>query len=302
MRKLAALAAVLLTFTIGAVDVEAKRLGGARSSGIQRQSTQPATPPAQSGTPGTPSTAGAPAQAGAAAAAVAPPGVATAKRGWSGPLTGLAAGLGLAALASYLGFGEAIANIMLIALVMALLLAIIGFVIRRKAAGGALRVAAGGGAGIDDRSAVGSRIGAALGGNSTMPPTSAAAIPNGFDAGAFARSAKAQFLALQSANDAGDLQRLRDYLTPQMFEVVRDEVQARGGGAQHTEVFGLDAQVVDVAEETAGYVVSVQFTGRVREQGGGVPEDLDEVWHLTKPRTGPDGWVVAGIQLVAKPN
>ena len=151
MRKLAALAAVLLTFTIGAVDVEAKRLGGARSSGIQRQSTQPATPPAQSGTPGTPSTAGAPAQAGAAAAAVAPPGVATAKRGWSGPLTGLAAGLGLAALASYLGFGEAIANIMLIALVMALLLASIGFVIRRRAAGGALRVAAGGGAGIDDR-------------------------------------------------------------------------------------------------------------------------------------------------------
>lgn len=154
---------------------------------------------------------------------------------------------------------------------------------------------AGGGAGIDDRSAVGSRIGAALGGNSTAPPTSAAAIPNGFDAGAFARSAKAQFVALQSANDV-------DYLTPQMLEVVRDEVQARGGGAQHTEVFGLDAQVVDVAEESAGYVVSVQFTGRVREQAGAVPEDLDEVWHLTKPRTGPDGWVVAGIQLVAQPN
>lgn len=33
MRKVAALAAVLLTFTIGAVDVEAKRLGSARSSG-----------------------------------------------------------------------------------------------------------------------------------------------------------------------------------------------------------------------------------------------------------------------------
>lgn len=120
---------------------------------------------------------------------------------------------------------------------------------------------------------VGSRIGAALGGNSTAPPTSAAAIPNGFDAGAFARSAKAQFVALQSANDAGDLQRLRDYLTPLMFEVVRDEVQARGGGAQHTEVFGLDAQVVDVAEESARYVVSVQFTGRVREQAGAVPEE-----------------------------
>jgi predicted lipid-binding transport protein (Tim44 family) len=298
MRKLAALAAVLLTFAIGAADVEAKRLGGARSSGVQRQSTEPATPPAQSGTPGSPSTAGAPAQAAAAAPATA---AATAKRSWAGPLTGLAAGLGLAALASYLGFGEALANLMLIALVAMALLAIIGFVLRRRAAGGGLPVTAGG-ASIAGRSVVGSRIGAALGGISTTRPTGVAAIPTGFDAGAFALSAKAQFVALQSANDAADLQRLRDYLTPRMFEVVRDEVQARGGAAQHTEVFGLDAKVVEVAEEHGQHVVSVRFTGRVREQAGSVPEDLDEIWHLTKPRTGPHGWVVAGIQLVTQPN
>lgn len=298
MRKLAALAAVLLTFAIGAADVEAKRLGGARSSGMQRQSTQPAPPPAQSGTPGAPSTAAAPAQAAAAAPATA---AATAKRSWAGPLTGLAAGLGLAALASYLGFGEALANLMLIALLAMALLAIIGFVLRRRAAGGGLPVTAGG-ASIADRSVVGSRIGAALGGISTTRPTAVAAIPTGFDAGAFARSAKAQFVALQSANDAGDLQRLRDYLTPSMFEVVRDEVQARGGAAQHTEVFGLEAKVIEVAEEAGQYVASVRFTGRIRDQAGATPEDLDEVWHLTKPLTGPDGWVVAGIQLDTLPS
>ena len=67
------------------------------------------------------------------------------------------------------------------------------------------------------------------------------------------------------------------------------------GAAQHTEVFGLDAKV-------GQHVVSVRFTGGIREQAGAVPEDLDEIWHLTKPRTGLEGWVVAGIQLVTQPN
>jgi predicted lipid-binding transport protein (Tim44 family) len=42
--------------------------------------------------------------------------------------------------------------------------------------------------------------------------------------------------------------------------------------------------------------VSVRFTGSVRDQLGAVPEDLDEIWHLTKSRDGFDGWVIAGIQ------
>jgi predicted lipid-binding transport protein (Tim44 family) len=46
-------------------------------------------------------------------------------------------------------------------------------------------------------------------------------------------------------------------------------------------------------------VVSVRFTGSVREQAGAVPEDLDEVWHLTKPRSGFGGWTIAGIQQSA---
>ena len=34
----------------------------------------------------------------------------------------------------------------------------------------------------------------------------------------------------------------------------------------------------------------------LRAVGTSVPEDLDETWHLTKPRTGMGGWVIAGIQ------
>jgi predicted lipid-binding transport protein (Tim44 family) len=30
-----------------------------------------------------------------------------------------------------------------------------------------------------------------------------------------------------------------------------------------------------------------------------VPEDLDEIWHLVKPRAGFGGWTIAGIQQTA---
>src|SRR5205085_10635835 len=113
------------------------------------------------------------------------------------------------------------------------------------------------------------------------------------------RNAKAQFMALQSANDARDLERLRDFLTPDMVEQVRAEFGERGDAAQKTEVFGLEAQVLEVVQEDSRYIVSVRFTGSVREQPGAAPEDLDETWHLVKPRTGFGGWLVAGIQQSA---
>jgi predicted lipid-binding transport protein (Tim44 family) len=300
MKKVLALFAVVLSLgmTTVAIDAEAKRLGGARSSGMQR-TTPPAAAP---NTPGAPSQA---APAAGTAAAAAPAAAAAGKRSWAGPLTGLAAGLGLAALASYFGFGEALANIMLIALIAMAALALIAFVMRKRAAAnGPTPAMAGLGAARSSQGsqgAGGTRIGSALGGfQQPAASTQPSAIPADFDVPAFTRNAKSQFMALQEANDARDTQRLRDFLTPEMFEVVREEVEARGDVPQRTEVFGLEAQVIEVAEEADRYVVSVRFTGSVREQPGAVPEDLDEVWHLTKPRTGFGGWLVAGIQQSAR--
>ena len=87
MKKLLSLLAVVLTLglTTVAMDAEAKRLGGGKSFGMQRQATPPAKAP--DATPNAAPAAGAAAGAGAAAAAP--------KRSWMGPIAGLAAGLGL---------------------------------------------------------------------------------------------------------------------------------------------------------------------------------------------------------------
>ena len=96
MKKVLSLLAVV--FAVGlstaAMDAEAaKRMGSGKSIGMQRQATQDKAPSAP-----TQSNAAAPA-AGAAGAAAAP------SRSWMGPIAGLAAGLGIAALASHLGTG-----------------------------------------------------------------------------------------------------------------------------------------------------------------------------------------------------
>ena len=316
MKKTVALIAMVLTIGMTvALDAEAKRLGGGKSAGMQRQSTTaPATPagaaphaPAQAAP-----AAASPTAAGAAATAAAAP-----KRSWMGPIAGLAAGLGLAALASLLGFGEALANMMMIGLLVMGVLLVIGFILRKRAQSRPALAGAGGAFGQEAQhsmyrstetpsrtveapsatpggSVIGSRLGDFI--SSQRAVSQSTGIPADFDVQTFARNAEAQFMALQAANDAGDMQRLREYLTPELLESVRADIDARGSAPQNTQVFGLQAQVLDVAQEEAQYVVSVRFTGSVRDQHGAVPETLDEVWHLAKSRTGQAGWLVAGIQ------
>lgn len=100
-------------------EAEAKRLGGGSSFGMKRQAVQPSRP-AQQAAPATP-------KAPAAAPAATP------KRNWMGPIAGLAAGLGLAALFSHLGLGAEMANIVMIGLLLMAALFIFRMLFRRNA-------------------------------------------------------------------------------------------------------------------------------------------------------------------------
>lgn len=305
MKFLSALALVLsLGLVVGVSDAEAKRIGGGKSFGMQRQGTTekaPTATPAQ--TPGTPAAAAAPAGAAAGAAAAAAP-----KRSWMGPLAGIAAGLGIAALASHLGFGEELASMLMMGLLAFAVIAVIGLVMRKRAAaqnGGGQRMAfsgvgagAGGQPGASGTPAFGSAMpaggsGSMIGANLAQP---ARQIPADFDVPAFVRNAKVQFIRLQAANDAGNLDDIREFTTPEMFAELKMDLAERGGATQTTEVMSIEADVTDVAEEDQRYVVSVRFTGTLREDSTQTTS-FDEVWHLTKPRHG-GGWVLAGIQQV----
>ncbi len=277
----------VLSLGFGIADAEAKRFGGGSSFGMKRQATPQQAPrqPAAGQTPAS----------GAAAAAP--------KRSWMGPIAGLAAGLGLAALFSHLGLGEGMASFVMILLLAAAAFFVFRLLFRRGARGPQahnqgqnLRYAASGAA----PAAV-----SALRPSPDAPMTGAAtasgldrARADGFDVDGFTRQAKLNFIRLQAANDAGNLDDLREFTTPEVFAEVRMQITERGAAEQRTDVVELNAEVIDVAQENARYVVSVRFHGLLREEQTAPPAAFEEVWHLTKPVSGEGGWLVAGIEQV----
>ncbi len=277
-----------LGLTIG--DAEAKRLGGGKSSGTQRDSvSQKQATPAQN--------TAAPTAAPAAAPAAAP------KRNWMGPLAGLAAGLGIAALLSHFGMGEGMANFLMIALLAMAAIFVIKMIFRKKAgaapASEPMQFAGVGGPGMapSPQLASGNQGFAAA-----MPAAAAAAaetvrrIPDGFDAEGFLRVAKLNFIRLQASNDARNLDDIREFVSPEMFAEIKMQITERGAANQETDVVSLNAELLEVVTEGAQHIASVRFSGMIREDAGAAAAPFDEVWNLTKQVDGSKGWTISGIQ------
>jgi predicted lipid-binding transport protein (Tim44 family) len=284
-RFLFSLFALVLTAGFVIEEAEARRLGGGRSTGIQRQAApeKPATPPAaQQAAPAT-----SPARAAAARKPMSP---------WFGALAGLAAGLGLAYL-----FGEQLGTIIMILLLALGAVAIVGLLARaflkpqpRRAAPGGMQYAT-----------IGNETVAA-----PPPSQSGVALPDfrsqfasriaaGFNTDAFLREAKKSFLALQEANDRGDVDAIRDLVTDEMFEHLKRDIQERGAARQATDVVTLDARLLELVTESGMHWASIRFSGLIREEAGAAPQAFEEIWNLQKPETGGAGWMLAGIQQIS---
>ncbi|MCB1967305.1 MAG: Tim44 domain-containing protein [Candidatus Accumulibacter sp.] len=269
-------------------DAEARRFGGGRSMGMQRQ----AAPPPQ--------------KSAAAPANSASPAAGAPKRNWMGPLAGLAAGLGIAALLSHFGLGEGMANLVMIALLALAAVFVFKLLFRRKGtspAGEPLRYAAAGGAGVrpgqplDAPQNLSPGQGFSGGGAAAAQP--AGNVPADFDAEGFLRVAKLNFVRLQAANDAGDMEDIREFVSPEVFAEIKLQMSERGQASQQTDVVTLDAELLEVATEGNRHVASVRMSGMIREEAGAAAEPFDEIWNLSKPADGSRGWVVAGIQQVS---
>lgn len=309
-------AALAVLFSLGALtaQVEAKPLGGGRTSGMKRQAPPPqpaqATPATPAATPGKTAAATAPA---AAPAPVAPP-----KRSWMGPIAGLAAGLGIAALLSHFGMGEGMSSFFTMLLLAGIAFFAVRFLLQRfrpaaRSAGGMApqgMAYAGAGASAAGHGSSGSSFGrhmpapeaapanppaAAFSGSGASMAAHAPGLPADIDTSALTRAAKLIFIRMQAANDAANLDDLRQFSTPEMFANFRLDLQDRQGAAQQTDVVQLDAELVEAAQEDGQQIVSVRFHGLMREEASAPALPFDEIWHLVKPLDGSREWAIAGI-------
>ena len=308
-------AVMALTLSFAAADTQAARLGGGKSVGKQSSNvTQKQAAPA-------------PAPAAPAAPAVAP------KKPWGAMLGGLAAGLGLAWLASSLGLGGAFSQIILFALLALVVMVVGGFLYRKFKSSGnngqAQSPYAFQGAGqattpksyspenvgndasarpwernsivsetnkISNEAGGGSMIGSSLMGSQSW------GVPAGFDAEGFLKACKANFLTLQDAWDKSDIHNLRAMMTDEMIGQIKVQLSEReshtGAAVNKTDVQMLDAKLLGIEELADVYMASVEFSGMIREDMSAGASPFREVWNMTKPRNGTGGWLVAGVQAL----
>jgi predicted lipid-binding transport protein (Tim44 family) len=216
---------------------------------------------------------------------------------------GLLAGLGIGVLLSSL-FGAQLGPIVGMILFALLAFVVIGLLMRLFA-GRKQPAPATGPIAFEKRtepafSGIGTRTGAGPAAGTSMAAANDASMVLGGPVEPFLRVAKTSFLRLQAANDAGDLDDIRDYTTPEMYAEIAMQIRDRGGEKQKTEVVSVDASITDAAVEGDFAYASVRFWGLIREAPGANPEPFDEIWHVRR-RAGDakDPWVIAGIQQVA---
>lgn len=273
----------ILSFGLVAFDAEAaKRFGGGKSIGKQREamSQQAAPKPAPTAAP-----AAAPAAGGSK---------------WLGPLAGLAAGGLLAALF----MGGAFEGIkMMDVLLLAALIGAAFFIFRmlRKPQSQQLaRPMQYSGMDTNTGNSAITPPFSSGAGTGTATPTASANIPADFQVEPFLRNAKTSFIRLQAANDARDVNDIREYTTPEMFAEISMQISERGSEPQKTEVVTINADLLEVAVTDDLAIASVRFNGQLREAPNAAPEAFDEIWHVQKnPKDPKSVWLLAGIQQVA---
>ena len=292
-----------------ASDADAqRRFCGGRNLGRQSAPVQQrqATPPAQS--PQSPQAAPAPNTAQQAPGT--PPVAARTASPWRGALMGLAAGIGIAALAQWLGFGEALSMFLTVMLIGLALMMVAAFVLRRmRGPQPAAAVPRDRGPGTYSHmgyetapvtrlpmSTTEARPGSAMDQFARGGSAAPWGIPAGFNTAAFLAQAKSNFVRLQRAWDSSNLDEFAEFTTHEMFVALTHELRARAGHSK-TEVVAMDAELLGIESSVDEHVASVKFDGTLRVDGE--IERVSEVWNLVKPTHGPGGWLLAGIQQLA---
>lgn len=139
------------------------------------------------------------------------------------------------------------------------------------------------------------------GGTATQAPFGGATtsngnqLPDGSEPASFLRVARQRFNHIQSINSASNVEEIRRYLTPELYNSMYNDIM-ENQDQDVAEFSNLNAMVVDSATENGQYIVSVRFTGTVSEDLNSLPQPFTEIWHFVKPVGSQQDWVVAGIQ------
>lgn len=261
------------------LDASAKRMGGGKSFG--------SAPTHQTRQADAPSAPGAAATAGRAAA---PAAAASGASRWLGPLAGIAAGGLLASMFMGDGFqGIQFLDILLFGLIA---FVIFRFIASRRQAQG--NPAAAGAGGMQRQMPQQTPIFGSSGGAATARPAINA--PAWFDEQRFIAAGREHFQALQQHWDAAEMDKIAEFVTPQMLSFLKEERASLGDGFQSTYIDDIDAQLDGIDELADKTVATLTFRGVAKTSRFDQGEPFSESWRMERAAGDNQPWLVAGIR------
>ncbi|KNH26018.1 Tim44 domain-containing protein [Pseudomonas sp. SWRI79] len=265
----------------------AKRFGGGKSSGAApTHQTSQMAPSSAAG--------GAAATAGAAGAAGAATKASGASR-WLGPLAGIAAGGLLASMFMGDGFqGMQIFDILIMAVIAFLVFRFIAARRRKQQehmapAGAPMQREV-----FEQKpSAMGSIFGGSAAPAAARPVINA---PAWFNENNFIEAARNHFQSLQQHWDANEMDKIAEFVTPQLLEFLKRERADLGDGFQSTYIDNLQVQLDGVDDRADKTIATLTFSGVSKSSRFDQGEVFSESWNMERPQGENQPWLVAGIR------
>ena len=282
--------ALCLSLTVS-LDAYAKRFGGGSDSGAApMHQAQPRQAQPMSGAPGI------------APNAVAKP---SGMSRWLGPLAGIAAGGLLAAMFFGDGFeGFQFFDFLLIALLIAGVFFAVRAFRRKQAAQDPAPAYAGAQAyqapqpaqPFPPVNAPGS--GGGLFG-SLNPQAHAARVmdaPAWFDESRFVSQGREHFMNLQQHWDMGDMQKIAEFVTPELLQQLKQDRAAQGDGFQSTLIENLQIHLDGVNQQDGKTIATLTFEGVSKSSRFDQGEVFSESWRMERRNGDNQPWLLAGIR------
>ena len=275
MQRFLSIALVMCLALTFSFEAHAKRFGGGKSFGSApshqtRQVQSPTQPAATAPTAGR------------------QPAAASGASRWLGPLAGLAAGGLLASMFMGDGFeGLQIMDMLIFGLIAFLLFRFLAA--RRRQA----QPAAAGVPYQREMPAAPTSIFGGAGAAAIKPVINA---PAWFNEQSFVAAGREHFLSLQQHWDANEMDKIAEFVTPQLLDFLKRERADLGDGFQSTYIDNLEVQLDGVDDQADKTIATLTFSGVSKTSRFDQGEPFSESWRLERAVGDNQPWLVAGIR------
>ncbi|MGX4730914.1 Tim44 domain-containing protein [Pseudomonas corrugata] len=287
MKRFLSIAMALCIGLTMAIDANAaKRFGGGKSAGAAPTHQTSQMAPSSAAGP-TAATAGA---AGAAGAATRAGGASR----WLGPLAGIAAGGLLASMFMGGGFqGMQIFDIVILGVIAFLVFRFIAARRRKQQE----QYAPAGHAPMQRETFNQQPAGGSIfGGSAPVAARPVINAPAWFNETNFVEAARTHFHSLQQHWDANEMDKIAEFVTPQLLEFLKRERADLGDGYQSTYIDNLQVQLDGVDDRTDKTIATLTFSGVSKDSRFDQGEAFSESWNMERAHGENQPWLVAGIR------